>query len=190
MSWLIDNASVVYLVLVCAALALTAGWWATRKRHFLIGLGAVAGLAGLVFLLTLVVDTDRKRIERALEEMVEGVRKRDLDRTFALIADDCKTEFIRGGAGRPMSKPELRELAERAVRSGGVQDITLWNFDFESVDPPRAVVAFNAKPFGKWAGGYEYCGCRAEFRLERGRWRMTRLTLFKPGSTELLKLPF
>jgi hypothetical protein len=187
LDWPIDNASYLYLLLICVALGLMARWWVTRKRAYLIGLGAVAGTAGLVFLLTLVIDTDRKRIVRAVEEMVAGVKERNLDKTFTLIANDCVTEF----SGSRLSRSELRAMAQQAVSGGGVKQIRLWGFEFEQVDPPKAVVSFNAKPFGEWATGAEYCGCRAEFRLDKdGRWRMVHLWLFKPGSTELLPKPY
>ncbi len=190
-SWVADHPFACYFFLACAGVGLLAAWWTTRKRSYAIGLGVVAGLAGVVFLVAQFLDTDRKRITRVLQDMAAGVKEKDLDRTFSHIADDCKTHFSRAGGGLPLSKQDLRNLADRANREGGVERIHLWDFDFEELDPPRATLFFNAKPFGKWATGAEFCGCRAQFRQEPdGRWRMVRLELFKPGSTESLDLPF
>jgi hypothetical protein len=150
------------VLLICVACGLIAGWWVNRKRQFLIGLGVAVGLGVLVFLLSLIIETDRKKITRALEDMVTGVKNQDLDRTFSHIADDCTTQF----SNRRFTREELRQQAENAVRSGGVDAIRLWDFAFESLDAQRAVVTFSAKPFGKWATGSEFCGCRAEFRRE------------------------
>jgi hypothetical protein len=187
MSWLIDNSSWLHFLLICAALGCMAGWWMTRKRAYLFGLGAVAGAAGLIFLLSQLVDTDRKLLVRTLQEMVAAYEQKKLDRTFALIADDCMTEF----AGGKLSKAELRARAEYALGNNGVDRIHLWAFEIEKVDPPVAVVFFKAKPFGQWATGSEYCGCRAEFRLGTdGQWRMSNLKIYKPESMELLHRPF
>jgi hypothetical protein len=65
----------------------------------------------------------------------------------------------------------------------------MWDFEFKKVEPPVAVVTFNAKPFGRWATGVEFCGCEAEFHLENGRWLVTSLKLLSPGSTDLLEMP-
>jgi hypothetical protein len=86
--WLIDNATLFYVLLICVACGLIAGWWVNRKRQFLIGLGVAVGLGVLVFLLSLIIETDRKKIASALEDMVTGVKNQDLDRTFSHIADD------------------------------------------------------------------------------------------------------
>jgi hypothetical protein len=185
LAWPVDNAFSLYLLLLCAAAVLLVAWWVTRKRGYLLALGVVAGLAGILFLLTLTVDTDRKQIVRALEEMVDGVKERNLDKTFRHIADDCTTRF----QDATWNRDKLFANAQMAVKSGGVREIRLWGFDFNQVDPPRAVVFFNAKPFGGWATGAEYCGCQAEFRREGGRWRMIKLEVFQPGKTELLPAP-
>jgi hypothetical protein len=186
LSWVIDHAFVFYILLGCAAAVLAVAWWYQRKREFVIGQGVIAGAAALLFLLTLVVDTDRKRIVRTLQDMVSGVKVRDLDRTFSHIDDNCVTQF----SNMRFSKGELREHAEEAVGRRGVTEIHLWDFEFLVLDRERAVVFFNAKPFGGWATGNEYCGCKAEMRLQpNGQWRMTHLEMLKPGSTEQLDWP-
>jgi hypothetical protein len=175
-SWLVDHTSWLYLLLICAALGCLSGWWVTRKRKFLIGLGAVAGAAGLVFLLSF-LDTDRKRLVRTLQEMVTAFQERKLDRTFALIADDCVAEF----AGVTLDKPELRAKAEQAISYWKVERIHLSAFQFEKVDPPTAEVTFNAKSIGQVTGSDYFCWCQAEFRLDKdGQWRMTHLRVHKP----------
>jgi hypothetical protein len=187
MSWLIDNSSWLYFLLICAALGCMSGWWLTRKRAYLFGLGAVAGAAGLIFLLSQLVDTDRKRLVRTLQEMGAAYEQKKLDRTFALIADDCVVEFADG----KVSKRELRAKAEQALGYWKVEQIQLWAFEFEKVDPPTAVVAFNAKPISQVFGSTYFCVCRGEFRLDKdGQWRMSNLKVYKPGSTELLNKPF
>jgi hypothetical protein len=183
--WPIDNAFFLYVIAAALAAGLLAAWWTTRKRGYLIAVGTVAGIAGLLFVLTLLVETDRKQIVRALQEMMDGVKEKNLDKTFRHITSDCTTHFANG----QWDRQTLLGKAKSAIKDGGVEEINLWGFDFEQVDSPRALVFFNAKPFGKWSSGAEYCGCRAEFRLEGGRWRMSKLVLFKPGTNERLVVP-
>jgi hypothetical protein len=191
MSWPIDNPSIIYFLLISTALGLLAGWWVTRRRSFLIGLGAVAGLAALFFLLTLLVDTDRKRIKRSLQAMMQGVRERNLDKTFAQLSDDFTMKYARSGTPTRMTKPELRSLANSLNRSGGVSEVVFNSIDFEKVEEREATVSFMAKPFGNQVTGAEFCNCQARFRLDPdGKWRMTRVTLIHPvQSKELLELP-
>ena len=191
LSWPIDNPSYVYFLLACAALGLLAGWWLNRKRPYLIGLGVVAAVAVVFFLLTLLIDTDRKRITRALQEMSQGVRDKDLDKTFARLTDDFTMEFSRGGVRTKMPKVELRQLADRAVRNGRVTDVVFGDIGFEKVAGEEASVTFRANPFGSWVLGGEHCYCEATFRRgPDGKWRMTHVTLFHPvQSKELLELP-
>jgi hypothetical protein len=191
LSRLVDHAWWLYLALICAALGLIAGWWVNRKRAYLIGLGIVAGLAGIVFLLTRVVETDQKRILHALAEIRAGIQERNLDRTFNQLTDDFTMKFSRSGAISDVPRAEVRSLAERVTRNKGVTDIAFSDFEFEMIEPPKAVVSFRAKPFGDMATGSEWCGCRAEFRLDKdGRWRMAKVTLFHPiQGKEILELP-
>lgn len=183
LSWLVDHTLTVYILLLGVAIGLLVAWWRLRKRKLVIALAVTAGLAGIVFLLSLLVDSDRKRIWRTLQEMAEGIEKRDLDMTFRHIADDCTTHLI----GPPLSREEMLGHARLAIRNGGLTRIHFFAFEVVSLNPPDAEVFFKAKPFGNWATGAEYCGCRATFRQDAdGRWLMHKLELFKPESTEPL----
>jgi hypothetical protein len=184
--WVIDNATLFQILLGSAAVVLLVAWYHDRKRAYRLSLAIIAGVAVFLFLLTLLIDTDRKKIVRALQDMVAGVEARDLERTFSHIDDKCTTQF----SNKHFTKEELRARAEEAVKGGGVTKIHLWDFEFLTLDGEGAVVFFNAKPFGRWATGNEYCGCKAEMRLQpNGQWRMTMLELLKPGSTEQLDWP-
>jgi hypothetical protein len=190
-SWLVDHTTLVYVLLIGAGLGFLAAWWMTRRRQHVVVLAALAGAGGLVFLLSILVDTDRKKIWRALQEMAIGVQQRDLKRSFAQVAENCKTEFYQKGALAILTKKDLHELASEANKRGGVKEILLWDPEFEEVEPPHASLYFKAKPFGRWTVGAEFCVCRAEFHLETdGQWRMTSLKLYHPfRSKELLDLP-
>jgi hypothetical protein len=78
MSWLVDNATVLCVLLICAALGWFAAWWTTRKRIFLISLDISAGLLLVVVLLTQLIVTDRQKVEQALRSMTYGMSVRPI----------------------------------------------------------------------------------------------------------------
>lgn len=186
-SWLVDDPSVLYLLLAVAALGLAAGWWSRRDRRFLIGLGAVAVLFLVVLLVSRLVDTDAKRLQRALTAMAEGVNARNVDRIFAHISD----RFRLGSRG----KSEFRPVVERYVQTGEVTGMKYWDFEPHEITRDRATVFFKVKGAGSANFGYEFFNCRAVFvRDPDGQWRLQTFRLYSPqtdpATEESLTLPF
>ncbi len=186
-SWLVDDPSVLYLLFAVAALGLAAGWWSRRDRRFLIGLGVVAVLFLLVLLVSSLVDTDSKRIRRALSAMADGVNARNADQIFAHISDR-----FRVGS---QEKPGFRPIVERYLKSGAVTRMTYWDFDPREITRDTATVFFKVKGEGSADFGYEFFNCRAVFvRDPDGQWRLQTFRLYAPqtdpASDESLTLPF
>src|SRR5689334_22729679 len=84
--WLVENASLFYWLLGLTALGLTAAWWSTRQRHLLLALAAVAAALGVVWLLSVLVDTDEKKINRVVQEMAQGARAKNVDKIFQHVS--------------------------------------------------------------------------------------------------------
>jgi hypothetical protein len=193
LAWLIDHAFLAYFVLGCLAAGLAAGWWATRKRPLLAGLALVAALIAVVVALTLLVDTDRKKIERTVYAMAAAVGSRSPEQLFQHVSDKFKSRFLVHGATAFWNKSDLRQAAEKARKLWDVRGVTVAELEFKSLTGSEAVVAFTAKPV---LGGESYfvlpCPCEAHFaREEDGRWRLTALQIFNPfiNTTDLLDLP-
>ena len=96
-SWLVDEPTDVYMVLGVLALILGIVWWFNRGEDFgkkklswlkgllarrltlnqccAMGLTLIGVLALVILVLYLFVDTDNKRIRRAIREMSDGVRE-------------------------------------------------------------------------------------------------------------------
>src|SRR5262245_17540304 len=138
-TWPIDNPSTASLVLGFAGLALLFVFWKTRDRRSAIGLGAVIALVGLVWLLSFLIVTDRKQIERNVLAMAAGVKAKDLDRSFALISDQFNAQGV--------TKPALRSLAERLMRKGWIEEIRIWDIEFGEISRSNRTgkIAFNVK---------------------------------------------
>jgi len=190
--WVIDHPGIIYLPLICAALALGAAWWVTRRRQFLIGLLIVTGLGLLFHVLTLTIDTDRKQIERSLLAMAAGLKGRPQDKVFAHISDQFLSSLMVNNSTVSWGKAELTEAAKKASRDFDLEGNVIKEMEFKSLSDSESVVTFTARPLV----GKNYftlaCPCEARFvRESDGQWRMRQLKVFNPfvNTTEPLNIP-
>src|SRR5262249_4735952 len=109
-TWLSEDPTPVFVVLGVAGPALLIGYWDRRQRAFLIGLGVVAGLAFLAWLISFLIVTDSEQIRMNLEAMERGVNNHDTEAIFKHVASD----FHLGG----LDKAGLKALAERVLHDG------------------------------------------------------------------------
>ncbi len=175
LAWLIDNATVVYVILGLVALAFLVALWMKRKRAYAIGLVVSVALIALFLLLTFVVPTDRSRIIRAIGEMEQGVKTRDTDRIFAQISD----RFRLGG----VDKPAFRRFVDGVLRNGQVTEVHAWDFETPEVSRPKrtATIGFQVKPRGPLAGEDVPYRCKATFVLDPDdQWRLQTFQVFNP----------
>ncbi len=169
MAWLVDNAAAVYFLLGLVGLGLAAGWWITRHRQLLLALAAVALVVGLVWLLSLLIDTDRKILKRTVQEMAQGVREKNEHKIFPHLSKSF--------SWNNMNLKEFRENARQEIRRGRIDDLEVSKFSFLHVarDEGKARVEF-------WVhtveSGVAPVRCEADFVFEDGAWRMIGFELF------------
>ena len=96
MTWIIEERISLTLILGVFAVLFLVGFNKTRESKYAIGSGITLALIGLVWLLNLFVDTDQKRIVRAIEAMGASVKARDA----AGIIKHVSNEFRLGNARR------------------------------------------------------------------------------------------
>ncbi len=168
--WLVDNANLVLLLLVLAALVLGVGWWLTRRGGYLLGLAAVIGLAILVWVLGLLVVTDRGRLIRTVEEVAQRINAKDLDGAFRHFADEVELDL--NGRKQMYTRERLRKLAEDSFRQARISGIRVRAVDVEKVERPTAVVSFNVLPADQ--PGIARCEATCKLTGERD-WRVTAL---------------
>jgi hypothetical protein len=176
MSWLFDDPSGVFVVLSVATLGFAAAWWTTRKPRYVIALAVVAGLFLLVWLLSTLIDTDSKQIQRALDEMTAAVKDRKPEKILWHISDDFQLD------GR-ISKSSFGKLAEKYMQSGEVEAVAVWSLDVHDLSKAerKATVTFKAKPRGNVFRGNEVFNVKALFVLEPdGQWRLKDFKLYLP----------
>lgn len=171
MSWLIDNARFVYVILGIIALALGVSWWLNRRaRTLLIALGVV-GLMVLFWLLTLFVPTDRKRIESSLWAMARAV----LDRKPGDLVQHWSQDFTFQG----LKRDELAQLTAKAAGRFSVESINLWEFDVKHLDESKAEIWFRCVANSQ-QGGTFLALCRAHFVKEGEHWKLQRIGFYQP----------
>jgi hypothetical protein len=188
-SWIVDDPSTVYLILGISALCLGAAWWQTRKLVFLIGLGSVALVFLIVLLLSKIIDTDHKQIERKLLEMAKGVKDLNAEHIFEHISKD----FQLGSLG----KKEFRPIVERYMKTRQVTGMEVWDYSAKEISRPNrtATVFFKVKGKGNATFGYEFFNCQSIFVLDPDdQWRLKSFQLYQPqidpASGQSLNLPF
>jgi len=177
--WLVEDPTIVYVILGILGLGLGVMAWRTRKRKYGVAVGVVLLLICLVWLLDFLIVTDREQIQLNLQDMVLAAEQRNMDRLFTHISND----FRRGG----MDKAAFRRAADTTIQRWNVRNIRLWDLDIGEVSRERrtAHVEFRARANGDWpGGGYAQCFCRSEFVLDSdGQWRMRTFELFNAVDT-------
>jgi hypothetical protein len=172
MSWLFEGRWQVYVVLSAATLFCLFMWWRTRQRKWVIGVGAAALLAGLVWLLDSLVVTDREQIQSSIRTLADSVS--DRGRLRKALEENLASNF----RYRTMNKPEFIKFAEDNARRFGLEAVTVWGFEFQELTETTATVLFMARPDGPW----EYAvpsPCKAWFVKEGGKWRMRELKVYR-----------
>jgi hypothetical protein len=181
--WLVDNASLLYAVLGCAFLVLLAVWWQTRKRPYLICLGIVAALAGLVFVLALFVDTDRKQIVRNLRAIAAGMQERPPHKTFAFFSKKFSSTFLRRGSEETWDFNKLCANAIRGQEAFQITGLIIRDIQIKEISDTEATVAFEAMP--EPVSSVKFYPCEARFvREDGGVWRVRALKLFDPENPD------
>jgi hypothetical protein len=165
--WLVENAGPFFWLLGLTALALAAAGWTTRNRKIMLTLAAVVSLIAFLWLLSVLVETDEKRINRVVAEMVQGVREQKVDKIFQHVAKS----FTRGG----MKYDDFRNFAQQQLRHHAVGDLSASPVKLLSRQNGQAKVEF-------WVHIPEAGGapirCEADFVQEEGVWKMQGFDLF------------
>jgi hypothetical protein len=189
LDWLVDEPTNAYLVLGTVALLCGAVWWETRQGRILLGVGAAIVLALVVWLLSVLIVTDRRRLIDSIQQMSAAVAQRDTDGIFRHISRD----FQLGNLGQQ----PFRQFVAEVLRNGEVTSVEAWDFvrPAEITRSPdgkqgTARITFMAKPKGPQVQDNVGYRVRATFVLEAdGKWRMTTFTIHNPVNDAEMDIP-
>jgi hypothetical protein len=168
--WLVDNANLVLLFLLLAALLMGVAWWLTRRGGYLIGAGAAAALFALVWVLSLLIVTDRKRLVQTVNEVARRINAEEYDSAFGHFADEVELDL--DGAKSKVPRQWLRTYAEGIFKRKDVAGLVVWEVEVEKVRRPRAVVTFYARPNNQQ--GHARCTANCVLQGEND-WRVESL---------------
>jgi hypothetical protein len=168
--WLVDNANLVLLILVLAGLVLGVGWWMTRRGAYVLGLAGVIALAILVWVLSLLIVTDRRQLVLTVQEVARKVNNKDLAGAFLHFADDVELEI--NGVKRELTREALQKMAASYFKPGQITGINVADVDVDRVERPTAVVSFYVSATDQ--PGIARCEAKCRLTGERA-WRVTAL---------------
>jgi len=182
LSWLIDNAHVVYFLLGVVLLGLGVSWWLNRRVRTLAYMAGVGVLIALVWLLTVLVPTDRKQIQANLWAMARAILD---DRPQDLVKHWSRDFEFQG-----LSRDLLAEAVAKTAGNNAVESINLWEFDFKSVEADKAEVWFRCVANGRGGGSF-FAICHADFVKEGNDWKLRRAAFFQPvaNTDQEIRLP-
>jgi hypothetical protein len=179
LTWFADQANVFYFLFGAAALALLAAGWQTRRTKFWAYAAGAVGLMLLVWLLTSLVITDRQQILLNLDAMRQATVQKKPDELFQHISKD-----FRFGT---MSRDDLYKRVGNIVAANKITNIHLTSQHVTvKGDVADAEFTFRVDAEGTFLAP---AAAKTKFVREGGRWKLSEMQLFKPGTTDRLHVP-
>lgn len=180
---LVDESTLVYIVLFLATAGLGLMWRQTRRKPFLIGACAAAFLAAALFAVTFLVTTDSQKIERTLRSVAASVQARNTANIYDHLARDFRY--------RSTDRDSFRRKTEDAIRAHNVESVIVWDFSIQDLDSKAGTgrISFMAKPTGNWSRAAHYRIVADLVREQDGEWRLKGFTIFEPFVNSRQEVP-
>ena len=178
LSWLVDTAPTFYLLFGLAALGLAAWWWRTKQGKYLVAAGVAAGLVVLIFVLSLVVMTDRKRLVADVHDVINKMNKGDFEGAFTRFADQVEVKL--GQQSRKLPRDAVRAIARMSMERQKVKGFHVWNVEVDKLEGATAQVSFYIQA-DDGPGGYAI-GKASCTRVGPLDWRVSGIDMQFPGS--------
>jgi hypothetical protein len=173
MSWLVDNAATVYVLLGMVAGGFAMAWWLTKRVKFLAVAGGIVALMALFWLLTRLVVTDRRQIETNVREMADAAAAGRVEDLVRHLAADVTVQR------RDFKRKEVADAVRRVLNVSPIKYVHI--FDFEVTELTRqgnqghAAVNFKARVDGRGDEVLALPWCVTDFVIEDGRWKLRRV---------------
>jgi uncharacterized membrane protein (Fun14 family) len=159
MSWLVDNANIVCILLGLIALGFAvAGWQTRRVKFFALALIPVA-LIGLFWLLTRTVVTDQQQIHNSIDAMAAAVVNQDADALFKRVSKDFRH--------KGMDRKEMHDRVARAIKLHKVKEAFISEFATSGISRATgtAKASFRVRVDDQGGGTVFFARCEADFVL-------------------------
>jgi hypothetical protein len=169
----VEGSPTVYLLLAFGLLVNLGLWWRTRKRSFLIAAGVFALLIGGYYLLDRSVDTDDKKLVRAVNDIAADLTAGKVDAAMKLVSDAFD--------GYGSNKKGLEDYCKLHISRGEVSSFKVWDVTVEQVSRAErtATVRFNFKVQGSWGESLPTWFLRVNFVLDPDdQWRVKSFAIY------------
>ena len=173
--WIVDNCFEVLAALACCTVVLCAAWWNTR--HKLPAIGAVVSLALMIVVavLSVVVVTDRAKLQQNVASIRDAVNGGKYDTALDFFDDKVKITGMSGTMD--LSKDQILKMANRTKDNYQVKQIDTGKVDVEELDRTHAKISFMV-----WdADDVVKRGlCKMRCELKQGKWVVTTMSVEAP----------
>jgi ketosteroid isomerase-like protein len=176
LSTLVDEATIVYVVLILATAGCVLAWRNTRRKSLLAGAGVGILLLVAFAIVCHFLVTDQRKIELALQDAAAAVKANDIPRIAGHLARDFHF--------RSQDRAAFLEKAKQDVGSHRVEEVVVWDFKFENVDSAKgtAHISFRAKLHGGGVPEGAFYRVTAELVREAdGQWKLRTFDIFNPA---------
>ncbi len=172
MSWFVDNANALYVLLGIVAAGLLAMCWLNKRVKFLGYAAGVVVLIGLVWLMTQFGNSDAKQLETNVNAMADAVVAGKVDELFKHVSKDFNY--------KGMSREILNVAAQREMRAGRVKGLRISSFRVEEVSRANksATTSFLVRVTGDGEGFFR---TQADFVLEGDQWKLKSMRFYNPA---------
>lgn len=172
---------IFFLLLLVLFLVL---WRKTHDKRLVRAIIGAGSAIALLFLLDLVVETQREKAWRTVDEILDDLNGNRMGRVFDRFSDDFRAYGLDKATFRRMAEEELRG---RRIKNFKAKSRNVIKYDRAA---KTLTVEFNATaeiPNVEWA----MSRCELDMAMdERGKWQITSLRLHKPVNSGEILHPF
>jgi hypothetical protein len=179
MSWIVDKAFTLYVLLGIIAAGLLFLWYGNRQRKYLGYTAGVLVAIGLVWLVTLFFTSDSKQLEQNVRAMRDAVLARNVDELFKHVSKDFRY--------KAMDRDTMYAAVKALIGQLNVTDIGITTFHIEDVSRKKrlARTSFVVTPHPN----REMFRTEADFVLEGDQWKLKTLRFYGPAGGQEVDVP-
>jgi O-antigen ligase len=183
MSWLVDNATNICLLLVVVAAGFVVAWRFNQRVKCLVIAAGLLAFAALFWIATRYITTDAKQLEDNVHAMARAVEAGKVDDLFKHISKDFDYH--------KMTRDELYKLARKAIESHKVNGISVRQFKVLEVSRSAKKARASFTVSGMAADVQFIYRVETDFVLEGDEWKLKTMRFYNPAvnQTEEIRLP-